>query len=120
WAKYYGSFAPPGVHSLGTIFLHELRTPAGARRLISLDVVNADALLERTCSIEIRVLEPATMTKLPQENWSDYRPLLVFNSEPCTIYAGQLDPADPSHFTFTVNASGERQMFDGYLQGNET
>jgi hypothetical protein len=121
WVNLYAGISPPGFRSQGTIFLHARRARDGnGARLIAVDVVDPDALLGRSCSVEVRVLQPASLGRTPREIWSNQQPLLNYDAGPCTLYAGQPDPSDESHFTFDVDANGRRQTFDGWLRENDT
>src|ERR1700683_5574846 len=96
----------------GTIFLHEMQTPAGDKRLVLLSI-----------SSFTQLAYDANLLRFQYREWStSLRPLLL-KSDESTIeglespfvsfrhwkfFAGQFDPADPSHFSFEFELDGNR------------
>src|SRR5262245_23180619 len=39
WSRFYGLLSPPGSPPNATIFLHEMRSPAGNRRLVEVECI---------------------------------------------------------------------------------
>jgi hypothetical protein len=109
----------------GVLFLHELRNKAGHRRL---------AVVQRTPSevgpfpypfgLEVALYEPATFRAPPRyagksppvtyiDNLDGIIPLIPIR--PLRFYAGQVDPADASHFTIRYELDGRTGDVDGRL-----
>ena len=116
-------FLPRAVPASGVLFMHELRTASGERRLVVLESgfgkespplfivgydVNANCyqlatwrtpIVDHTAVYMIDVLNQL-LTKP-----ADFR-----------VFAGQPDPADSSHFTMAFELNAKRGIVDGYLK----
>lgn len=96
------------------LFLHQLRSPNGTTRLVMLELeFPGNPVPAAKC----HVFDGPTT-----ESTKDARPAHVdtFNEferfVPQKIFAGQLDPADSSHFTIAYETKSGRGIIDGYLQ----
>lgn len=103
----------------GTAFLHERVSPAGHRRLVHVECLMANAL---TLPEYLRcdVCTPATpwsalVGPAPHRQYQ-----YSGRSVPATLYFGQPDPADASHFTIDFTAEDRRGTIDGWLQDDDT
>lgn len=107
------------------IFVHEriAAAPGGKPRLVMV------ALDARTYAplpgFEVIVLSEGSLFRLPQNVSPGTRAAIGLNLGPqpdpdLRIYAGQPDPADPSHFTIDYEMWGQRDTFDGWLQPDDT
>lgn len=123
WQRLYTALSPPGFNSCGTAFLHECRTPNGARVLVAVDYLHATALNDhRMVTFQVRVFSRGWMYELPTGLYDvDLQvPVAVFPDKPMqlTIFAGQPDPADASHFTIPYEIDGVSGMIDGWVRNS--
>jgi hypothetical protein len=106
--------------------MHELRDKSGRPRLV---IVARDSLafwpIFSPFNLQATVWEPATFTTdpavVPMKNpkmWDYNGPGYDLPSRDLRFYAGQLDPADPGHFTVRYELEGQPGIVDGRL--NET
>jgi hypothetical protein len=150
----------------GLVFLHGLRTPAGATRLVCVYVQGPLSLRQlggvippavagsvsgkatRTLRLVANpclpgggnkpitlvkdgratlLVYPAGMGQGPPISWT-FTPAANGQSEQFDIkipevfrfYAGQPDPADPSHFTIDYDLNGQRGTIHGYLRNDDS
>ena len=126
-------FGPGGAGA--TLFLHERRTASGVRRLVA---VQAPAGTPVVVALPIPapvVVRPATLTSGPEVRPATAKVELdvLFSANPngglfslfstpaaggTRFFAGQADPADPSHFTIPFENSGSRGTIEGWLEGD--
>jgi hypothetical protein len=113
-------FAPP-TGPTALIFLHELRARNGIRRLVSIERTvgtGASAYFISGYDVSAQVIELAgwrTPPRLIPEIWAiDVLDGLAPHTD-IRIFAGQLDPADPSHFTVRYEQQGHTETVDGNL-----
>ena len=93
WRELYVRLSPPGFRSDGTVFLGEMKTPDGDRRLVAVDMVidsSSEVLLTA------RVVEPGSLLRRPRlATASIYRLRSdALLAEPVT--PGKVDPRDPA------------------------
>lgn len=117
WARGYGSIA----------FLHERVSPSGHRRLVGVryfpdtNSFVASFLNGYNCNTE--AITPATLTMPPApamraylidvlSGWPRHPPMV-------RMYAGQIDPNDPSRFTIRYEMWGQTDTLDGRLEDND-
>jgi hypothetical protein len=115
WQKYRRFVRAGATRSLGMIYLHEMQAPGGARRLVVVDSYKLGDLAVPLA----RVFSVGSAGAPPVEVRGDTSPTcsIPFNS---TIFFGQLDPQDRSHFTFRyVSPAGEPVTQDGWLQHDD-
>jgi hypothetical protein len=123
WTRFGG--AGPGFPTATgpVLFLHELRTPSGQRRLVAITAAFPPNELPKFISgydVEAQIIEPGTW-KLAPQNQTGGIPLSVLSGIPPTpphvrVLAGQPDPADPSHFTVRFEVDGVAHVADGWLR----
>jgi hypothetical protein len=109
WRRFQRPSIAPAV-----VFLHARTSPSGKRRLVSVEA--APSLAYRP-AWSARVLVPDALRGPADVPGSPYYPDLPGADR---IYAGQPDPADPSHFTVEYENGGERKTADGWLQDDDT
>ena len=122
----------PGVdlpQGTGPVFLHGRRASGGAERLVVVktdvmrtyrvhgnkDVLGMDHLLNAS------VMRPATLTSSPSVTrtfWNPAAPAPAWGE--LTLFAGQPDPNDASHFTIDYLTPSGRGTIDGWLQADDT
>src|SRR5205085_6166160 len=122
WRRFDSPF-----HRAGVVFLHYLRSPGGHDRLV--------AVLFRPLPPEPRpdgaaavsfsaVIEPAVpLGPRRQRATADHVGVLDAQldvGDHFTLYSGQADPVDPSHFTIQYTTEGTPGTIDGYLHDDDT
>jgi hypothetical protein len=117
WAALYAKLSPPGNVSRGTVLLHEMRTPRGARRLVAIDA--ARRCIESSSALVLlpRVLEPGTPLRLPRELPCESDGMVLKGD--VVLFAAQTDAQDPAHFTFRYAHEGREHVVDGWLHDGE-
>ena len=108
------------------IFLHALQH-GGVTRLVEIErfaAKNDSPYFIRGYDIQSHVLTPATFrrptaTEVP---YADDLDILdsVGPKNDIRIFAGQIDPADASHFTIRFESRAKTNIADGYLQADGT
>ena len=125
WAKYAARLTPPAATAGATVFLHELRAPGGRSFLVALQFVprrtpgsfTTHIINGFNCSVE--VIEPAGLRSPPRPVRFPIA-LSVPSSNPSKppnvrVFAGQVDEADPSHFTVRYEMWGQADTLDGWI-----
>jgi hypothetical protein len=121
-------YAPPSSPlTPPVLFLHELTSAGGSRRLVCVRYVPQPqntfaAVFVAGFDYDSDVLIPATWT-MPAARVARGTAFSVMSGIPrhppnVRFYAGQPDPADPSHFTIRYEMWGQSDVLDGYL-GND-
>jgi hypothetical protein len=125
WAAYQGLIPGPmrwGNSGGAVLFLHELVAKNGVHRIVAIEHAPSWEPQVFVCGYDIdpTMISPATglttpATLLPQMYAIDV--LIGLNQPPqkLRIYAGQIDPADPSHFTIRYEQWGQTDVVDGRL-----
>ena len=118
-----GHYAGLRPDSDGPLFLHVRRRPDGIER-ISAVRVGARAYVFGTVYLDI---EPQTYwvarsgTGNPMSAVASGAVRLIQRQDDrVTIYAGQIDPTDASHFTIAYSINGLSGTLDGWLQNDDT
>lgn len=124
WAAIYTSRMTPRPSA--AIFLHALQR-GGMTRLVEVERVvgkNQSPYFIIDYDVEAHVLTPATIKQPRATEVLNGSELDVLDSvgpkNDIRIFAGQIDPADPSHFTVRFESRGKTKMADGYLQPDST
>jgi hypothetical protein len=107
WADLYATLSPPGLKSWGTVFLGEMKTREGDRRLVAIDmtVENTSSRAIDGFLLTARVIEPASPLRRPTlVSTMSYRYVLSVKHYP--VKPARRDPADPSHLL----------LFDGAVE----
>jgi hypothetical protein len=113
--------ARPGTH--GTVFMHELRRPDGTARLVFVDALAiAMSRMRPNILLCVRVLRPASLISPPAEVTqppvSTFPTSLAYSDS--RLFAGQIDAADPSHFTIAYVSRSQLGVIDGYLRDDDS
>jgi hypothetical protein len=115
--KLFNAALGGNIQSWGTLFLHELRTPAGERRLIGIDVVGWSRGGPVVLFTRVRNYSPAAPMRLPKlERAIDPAVKLSDAEGILRIFPGQPDSADASHFTINFTISNRPGVIDGWLK----
>jgi hypothetical protein len=143
WARFYALHSPPGFRSKATLFLHRRVRPDGAERLVAVDLFLVPSSPQSIAAAAVRVFEPGSLTRVPRTSSSPnpsanfsliggahtvtsdvfYTPTVQPKATPpmsLRFFAGQPDPADPSHFTIDYEDPAGRHTLDGWLQNDDT
>ena len=114
----------PSLAACATLFMHELKTSKGMRRLVI--VVRSPSgygPYDYPFDLVPVLLQPATLTTLARAV-APKRQLSIIDwlgpagpppSHNLRFYAGQLDPADPAHFTISYDLEDGRGIIDARL-----
>ena len=103
------------------LFMHERKSPNGTVRLV---VVERTAGLSEPAyfilgfDVDGLAIEPGTITRPPHWQPFGWDIDVIYNPGPhrdIRIYAGQVDPADASHFTIRYESGGKTNIADGNL-----
>ena len=121
WTAYYTPLGG-GFQTSGTVFLHEMTARDGTSCLVGVDV-NLLPLLntpQHCASLGARIILPGSAFRSPRLGMTMTRgdgSQIRFDptSDRLTIFAGQIDPGDHSHFTVEYDLNGVRRTVDGWL-----
>jgi hypothetical protein len=123
WRAYYGQVYPPGMVTIGTAFLHRLRTPTGGQeRLVAAELFHFKAHLEGI-GITARVIIPGRLGRAPIERSQGGGEWLVFlptDGTSIVFHAGQSDPQNADHFSIEYAADEKRSVVDGWLRDDDS
>ncbi|MDB5303396.1 MAG: hypothetical protein JWM97_945 [Phycisphaerales bacterium] len=119
WGDFYRLASPPGRNTGAVIFLHKLRSPAGHERLVGVDgflSLGIAGLRLNAC-----VFQPGTLFSRPEfvSDGVNYSLEEMGELPARRVYAGQLDPADPSHFTILYETAEGTGVIDGWLMDDD-
>ena len=108
-----------------SVFLHQCRSPGGNERLVSIWIKAATAKGDDgsyDISLHTEVLTLATSATPPAiARWDHIVTLRRWSTnQALTLYAGQPDPSDASHFTIPIDFRGQRRVVDGCLCDDDT
>lgn len=131
WERFYAIFSPPGGKHDATVFIRELRRPDGSTRLVVVEASPGlssmpDHLVTLLFAPPIRfdstVISPGGILQQPQlcSNTSWLTPFGFVNMTKFRLYAGQVDPTNPSHFTIAFDYPDHSGTIDGWLQPNDS
>jgi len=107
------------------VLSHLRRTPTGAERLVVVYCVpNKIGWKDVREYFFLRVFEPGLalqgMRMTSRTGGIDRSPPDAEIPSPLRVYAGQIDPADSSHFTVRFQRGRESGIIDGYLKDDES
>lgn len=136
WNEFYARLSPPGLRSAGTAFLHTLRNGSG-ERLVAVDVIHSSSATSGERDVLLpRVIATGSWLRPPREIWvspnettqtskspqpADVLSLSgVEEAGPYRVFAGQIDPADASHFTIRFESGDRSGVVDGWLRDDDT
>jgi hypothetical protein len=123
----YRSFVGSAIasRSFGTAFLHRRKSPGGAVRLVAVDlqIFNIDKGTKYMVLMPT-VFEPSGLVSgprnVPTRATGNGTQVFVMAADAYTIYAGQPDHADESHFTIDFAFNGVRHTLDGWLKDDDS
>jgi len=129
WPRVYRDWPEASRYHLWStpalLFMHEMKTPAGERVLVYV-VAEYDTKFGDSLLVRVQAVDPATWKKAsspshglvtrmvkPSADREPYQP-----NRTCyvRVYAGRVDPADPSHFSIPYEGSGHRGVMEGRLR----
>jgi hypothetical protein len=113
----------PEWDSFGTVFMHGLTSKGGTRRLVHIGLSVSDPPGASTIvSFRIMSNPPVTWDNLAQAPSTRSREhfMGLDTGQRLRLFAGQVDPADPSRFTIRYEAGQQKGMIDGQLQDDGT
>jgi hypothetical protein len=113
------SIIDPNFLGEGTVFLHEMRKPDGNTRLVWCGVYEDGSaapriILQHDCR-ELQFIPTMVKRFVPPTDTID----IPKNCQRLKVFAGQLDPADRSHFTFDYDTDGARHTVDAWLNNQD-
>ena len=132
WSSLYARVSPPGLKSFGTVFLHEMRTRSGRRRLVAVDVptwvMSQRSMVDHdVLPLTWRVIDPGSPFRRPRLINSGYANLQFPSAHFLRISGGSPGATDRSHFTFAYhahmdydNADVRTLVADGWLRDDDT
>jgi hypothetical protein len=119
-ASRYHLWSTPAV-----LFMHEMKMPAGDRLLVYV-VAEYDPKFSDSLLVRVQAVDPATWQKASSPSYglvtrmvkppADREPYQPNRTCSVRVYAGRVDPADPSHFSIPYEGSGHRGVMEGRLQ----
>jgi hypothetical protein len=105
------------------LFMHELHLPSRGRRLVivrSNFAADTPPMFIPGFDLELTVMDPATWKTPPKDITAgmpiDVTSPILASPPQLRIFAGQVDPADESHFTIRYVLDGKRHIADGHLE----
>jgi hypothetical protein len=119
--KFSGNTTAGNVPS-AVLFCHELVSRSGNKRLVTLELARFTGEIADLCGSDARVYPTAGWGGCVQLN---RRTTFGYAGSalplPTRIFAGQTDPADPSHFTIEFEwRTGVRGAIDGHLRDDDS
>ena len=116
-----GVAAPPAA----TVFCHQMRTPAGKRRLVALNLIYNGPWSNVPIFFNAMVIEPgATLFSKPGSLKGTVCEIsyhsMILAIQRTRIFAGQIDAADPTHFTIPYQIGDRPGIMDARLQDDDT
>jgi hypothetical protein len=129
WQEFYALLSPPGRKAAPVVFLGEMRTRGGRKRLVAVEVSLVGAsTFDGVIWFDYHVIEPGGLWHRPRLVKNDFDTVVVWKSEASNVklFAGQRDPGDPSHFKITFETHARQSsparagVIDGWLQENDT
>jgi hypothetical protein len=113
-----------------TVFLHEMRTPSGSRRIVHVESMDDNAICFPDQFLAT-VIDPPRLFSPPRVRFASSRNPSWFGTlVAAKLSLGRIDPADPSHVTIEydvtdvgmVDRSASREVhgiIDGYLSDDD-
>jgi hypothetical protein len=119
--EHFGAHLPFYSGGGAVLFLHEMISKSGVHRLVSIEHSPNDhaQVFVPGYDVNEQIFEPGTVAVAPKPvpMLFPYDVIEAFGNPPqaLKIYAGQIDPADPSHFTIRYEMWGQTDVVDGRL-----
>jgi WD40 repeat protein len=105
------------------LFVHQRRSPAGHERLVSISLWSGGPLPDTTIDLCLRI-DVFTLANSAAAASAASSNMMHLNhgiaDHRLTLFAGQSDPANRSHFTIPIDFRGARRVIDGYLRDDDT
>ena len=124
WEHFCQVFSPPGRLAAATLFLHERRNSKGHSRLVAVEGSNGPSVAANPMHfmMSVCVIGPGGAFTQPIAAADDFHLINLRStfSDHVRRYAGQPDPADPSHFTMRCQVNDRSIIIDGWLQDDDT
>src|SRR5258706_6104137 len=128
WERFYAIFAPPGGMHGAVVFVHELRRPDGSPRLIAVEVdqpvsTKLAGIMPSTFPLQFdsSVLIPGGVLSRPRFRFNgSWLAFDLRKQQHFRLKAGQLDAANPAHFTIGFNHDGGSGTIDGWLRDDDS
>ena len=122
WKEFCAAAGAGQIQSYGTLFVGELRTPGGTRRLVGVDVTGwFRGGPSPVLSTHVRTFEPTPAMQLPPQRSGNTINVALGKSEGILrVFAGRRDPSDASHFTIDFTVGGRAGTVDGWLKEDGT
>jgi len=116
----------PQLHSpaKATVFLHRRKLSTTGERLVVIetDAFKASGMASRTAGFHCHSIVPGTLTvpwREPRVGGSQELTVRLNMLDRFTVYSGQADPTDESHFTISYTVNGEVGTIDGWLRDDD-
>lgn len=126
WTVFHGTISSAPRMDQATIYLHERTSPNGTRRLVSVlgyvgVPVKGPAGASGLAPV-VRVYRLGTPTSPPREVLQprDPRYQVFDGSAGLTVFGGQSDPKDLSHFTIRMLDGAREVLLDGWLRDDDS
>ncbi|HVT90066.1 MAG TPA: hypothetical protein VHD56_14530 [Tepidisphaeraceae bacterium] len=118
WDQLYSILYTPTVPTDGTLFLHERRSPSGNIRLVVLDTRLFFDGTDDSIQPVARIFRAGSVLRIVDELPT---PVISANALAKTdkLFAGQIDLANPSHFTIGAVLNGQETIIDGWLEDDD-
>ncbi|MDB5332053.1 MAG: hypothetical protein JWP03_3204 [Phycisphaerales bacterium] len=119
WRDFYELASPPGRNVGAVLFLHKLRSPGAHERIVAVDGFATGAADLR---LALAVFEPGSLAARPRiiSDMESNSLQKIGDLRAERVYAGQLDPADPSHFTILYQTANGNGTLDGWLKDDDS
>ena len=108
------------ISTNGTLFVGELTTPSGQKRLVGVDITGWSRGGPVILFTYARTFTPVTLTRLPTLTTSTPSLNLGRTEGILRLLAGQADASDASHFTVRYTLDGREGVIDGWLKDDGT
>jgi hypothetical protein len=125
--------APLAARTYGTVlFLHARQSPSGHHRLVALTIASPGPFMRPSpvqLLLNAQVIQPGKAWRAPRLVSSNVIPSPVPPPRPISLerlahgirfYAGQVDPADASHFTLSYTIGTQPGLIDGWLRDDDS
>jgi hypothetical protein len=125
WQAMYMLVSGNALQSSGTVFVHELVSTDGDRRLVGVDASWRTVGEHLYVAFTSRVIALGTAFTPPREIVNDWDPTAIADlgnvspSDQFQVMAGEVDAEDPSHFILKITRGDQTFACDGWLLHND-
>lgn len=116
--RYYALASPPGRQPHPIVFLHERQVAGRASRLIVVQTYNLPAHDGPRQWFAIESIGLMGFLSQKSDLRTDAMEALR-GAKTFTVFPGQIDESDSSHFTIKVISDGNERIFDGWLTASD-